>query len=529
MAHILVDSPNRGSKKIDLAGEHSLGRHPGQDVQIMDRLVSKQHCIIRKSGDGWVILDAGSRNGTFVNNKKIEGELVLTPGDRLMVGATRITFVDDKDPSHVEDEVDMTEMGAAPVIQTVMDAEDALEFFPSAQIKNPDDLRRDYEKLRFAYQLHRAIAGEWELKVLLGKVLEMILSFLPSLDRAMILLRDPESGDLYPAKSLFRPGVDTSKKIAVSRAIVNRVVQDKKGMLTNDAAVDDRFDGSHSIMMQGIRSAMAVPMMGHDARVIGMLHVDSLRKIGAFTERDLNVIQGFASQAALTVENAYFADKVKTDAATREKFQRFLSPNLVARVLNGELDFEKGGEERHVTILFSDIRQFTALAERHPAGTIVELLNRYFERMAEVVFDYDGTLDKFIGDALMGLWGAPLSTGKDIENAVRAAVRMQAAMREFNVEAEGIIGEHIQIGIGIDSGPVVAGLMGSSRTMNYTVIGSNVNRSARLCSKAKPGEILVSQTVFNALNDMIPCRAVEPMALKGFEKLVPVFSVSTRG
>jgi adenylate cyclase len=313
--------------------------------------------------------------------------------------------------------------------------------------------------------------------------------------------------------------------MSVSSTIVNRVVTDKKAVLSNDAIVDDRFDGAHSIVLQGIRSAMGVPMISREAEVIGILHVDSLKKIGAFTERDLNVVQGFASQAAISIENTYMARRIEEEAATRGKLSRFLSPNLVEQVLAGELNLDKGGAMREVTILFSDIRKFTALSERHTPTQIIDLLNAYFERMGELVFDYEGTLDKFIGDALMALWGAPVSGDNDAMNATNAAIRMQIAMREFNVEAEGIVGEHIGVGIGIDKGQVVAGLMGSSKTLNYTVIGGHVNRSARLCSAAAPGEVIISESVYADVKDEIECEPLEAMNLKGISKPVLTYRV----
>jgi len=527
MPYLIIETPKMGAQRILLEKVLSLGRHPSQDIQVMDRLVSKQHCVVKPgTGRDWDIEDVGSRNGTFVNNKRLVGAQKLCNGDRVMVGATRITFEDDEPAG--EEPLDITESAAAPLIQSVVDASSPMEFVPAAMIEDADVLRRDYEKLRFAYQLHREIALELDLNVLLGRILEMIMGFLPAVDRAMILLRKkpPEEG-LYVAKKHYRPGVDESMRMAVSSTIVNRVVEEKKAIMSNDAIVDSRFDGAHSIVLQGIRSAMAVPMLGHEHQVLGVLHVDSLKKIGAFSELDLNVVQGFAGQAALSIENAYMALKIEEDAQTRHKLQRFLSPNVVARVLQGEVELEKGGAPRNVTILFSDIRKFTNLSERHTPEQIVALLNGYFERMVEIVFDYDGTLDKFMGDAIMGLWGAPISSDLDTINAVNAAVRMQQAMKEFNVEAEAILGEGIGIGIGIDCGTVVAGLMGSSKTMNYTVIGAHVNRSSRLCSAAAAGEILISEPVLERVRGQVEADPKEPMVLKGIAKPVPVFSVRT--
>jgi adenylate cyclase len=524
MANLIIETPKLGTQTVELTGLHSVGRHPSQDIQVMDRLVSKQHCLVRRATQGWEVEDAGSRNGTFINNKRVEAATLLKHGDRIMVGATRITFEDE--PEVEEEVLDITESAAASVIQSVVDPSEALEFLPANMIEDTDLLRRDYEKLRFAYQLHREIALELDLNNLLQTSLEMIMSFLPAVDRALVLLRKKADEGLYVARRLYRKGIDESQKMTVSSTIVNRVVRDKKAVLSNDAIVDDRFDGAHSIMLQGIRSAMGVPMMGRDQEVLGVLVVDSLKKIGAFTERDLNTVQGFAAQAASSIENTYMARRIEEEAATRGKLQRFLSPNLVNRVLAGELELEKGGAPKDVAVLFSDIRKFTALSERHTPGDIIDLLNAYFERMAEIVFDYDGTLDKFIGDALMALWGAPLSGESDALNAARAAIRMQQAMREFNVEAEAIIGEGIGVGIGIDIGPVVAGLMGSSQTMNYTVIGAHVNRSARLCSAAKPGEIIISKTMWEQVRDEIPCEPLEPMVLKGIAQPVPVFRIT---
>jgi len=341
MAYLVIETPKMGTQRVELEEKHTIGRHPSQDVQVMDRLVSKQHCIVRKFTGGWRVLDAGSRNGTFVNNKRLMDPHHLSHGDRVMVGATRLTF---EDESEEEQEVlDITESSAAPLIQSIVDPSEALEFIPAAMIEDEDVLRRDYEKLRFAYQLHREIALEMELNELLDKVLEMIMSFLPAVDRGMILLRRKGEEGLYVAKRRYRPGVEESTKMSVSSTIVSRVVEEKKAILSNDAIVDDRFDGAHSIVLQGIRSAMGVPMLGHNENVLGVLHVDSLKKIGAFTERDLNIVQGFAAQAALSIENSFMARKIEEDAATRGKLQRFLSPNLVKRVLDGELELEKGG------------------------------------------------------------------------------------------------------------------------------------------------------------------------------------------
>ena len=216
MAFIIVETPKMGTERIELTGVHTIGRHPSQDIQVMDRLVSKQHCLVRKAAEGWECVDAGSRNGTFINNKRLVEPWLLKHGDRVMVGATRVTFEDEVEEE--QEEVDITESTAAPLIQSIVDPSEALEFVPAAMIEDEDVLRRDYEKLRFAYQLHREIALELDLDELLQSIMEMIMSFLPAVDRAMVLMRKKGEDGLYVARKHYRAGVDESMRMTVSAA-----------------------------------------------------------------------------------------------------------------------------------------------------------------------------------------------------------------------------------------------------------------------------------------------------------------------
>ncbi len=181
---------------------------------------------------------------------------------------------------------------------------------------------------------------------------------------------------------------------------------------------------------------------------------------------------------------------------------------------------------KQVSILFSDIRKFTPLSERHEAQEIVRLLNVYFEAMVEIIFQHQGTLDKFVGDEIMALWGAPISTPEDAVMAVGAAVRMQQHLKVLNQRFSEEFGDVLDVGIGIDTGRVVAGLMGSSRTMSYTVIGQYVNRASRLCSVAKAGEVLISEDTWHLVKDHVICEPMEPLKLKGISRPVPTWRVT---
>src|SRR5439155_16755331 len=224
---------------------------------------------------------------------------------------------------------------------------------------------------------------------------------------------------------------------------------------------DDRFASSHSIIALGVRSAMAVPLLNTSGEEVkGIMFLDSRERIAAFTTKDLEVLSAIAAQASVALENSEYARALEHEAAQRAQLSRFLSPALVEQAARGSIELTKGGALSELTILFSDIRGFTRISENAPPQEMVKMLNDYFEVMVDVLFEYNGILDKFIGDAIMGLWGAPVKRPDDATNAVRAAVKMQARLKEWNDDriASGKAG--FKIGIGLHTAQVVVGNMG---------------------------------------------------------------------
>ena len=296
----------------------------------------------------------------------------------------------------------------------------------------------------------------------------------------------------------IRNSANDQEELSISQTILQTVVDEKSAVISNDARLDSRFQGAQSIIVQGIRSTMCVPLLNSGKEVMGVIHLDNRIESGAFQERDLSIVQGLADQAAMAIENTRLVEEAKGAALSRQSFERLLSPNLVEKVLSGELAVNRGGELRTVTVLFSDIRGFTQMSEDQPAPEIVKLLNEYFEAMVEVVFANFGTLDKFMGDGLMAIWGAPVAGEDDAYYAIRAALEMKQELARLNATRSLRGEQELEIGIGIDTGSIVAGYLGSTKTMSYTVVGSAVNRAARLCGVAAPGDILVSDATLNA-------------------------------
>lgn len=218
-------------------------------------------------------------------------------------------------------------------------------------------------------------------------------------------------------------------------------------------------------------------------------------------------------------------EKLQANEQACQRFQRLISPDLADLISSGQMEVEKGGETRVATVLFADICGFTAMSESAGANEILELLNEYFEMLVEIVFRHHGTLDKFIGDEMMVIWGAPTSHEDDPIRAVQAALDMQSAIKTFNENRAELGGRFIQIGIGINTGQLVAGYIGSSRTMSYSVIGDTVNTASRLCSVAEGGQVIVSDSTYQHIKDRFEFTTLPPIKFKGKSKSVIAYQV----
>lgn len=518
-----VDSRGR-VHEVTLGHQATVGRHPDQDLQVLDRVVSKQHSIVEKDDTGrYFVRDAGSRNGTFVNGRLVETRSELRNGDRITIGSSEIVFSEEMKTDPLAGRVTIMAGNMDTHIRGRVASRDEGRFLPEGNVEDERHLRQDYEKLRISYELNQAIGLEMDLEVLLDKILDKAFEIFPA-DRGVILLKEAESATLVPMVVKARGGEANIENVRISQTILSEIMEEKQGLLSSDAMMDSRFAGSHSIILEQIRSTMTVPLM-HDDEVLGVIHLDSKIASGAFMEKDLQVLSGFARQAALMIRHQRLLTEFESQVVMREKLHRLLSPQLVEEVVSGRLDIKKGGELRRATVMFADIRGFTTISERMPPQEVVNLLNEYFELMVDIIFKYEGTLDKFVGDEIMAVWGAPITRPDDTERAVRAAVEMQQAMRRFN-EAQELSGNvGFEIGIGLNTGEVVAGYMGSTKSMNYTVMGDTVNTAARFCSTAGPQDVLIGENTFREVGFLFDLEKLPPTKLKGKLEHVDIYRV----
>ncbi|HEX4384068.1 MAG TPA: adenylate/guanylate cyclase domain-containing protein [Myxococcales bacterium] len=508
-----------------LGDNNVLGRSTTASVRLADREVSRKHSQIDKEGEDYVLRDLGSSNGTYLNGKRIFAPSKLKEGDEVLIGTSKMEFRFGKDDPRTKNaEIVRTEDKARELESVVARVGAKASFAPVEEVHDMNNLKRDYERLRIGHEFSTYIRLERDLNELLARILQIAFDLIPA-DNGVILLRDPHSQELViQAMRQRKPG---QGKVLVSDTLLAQVQETKEGVLTSDAITDARFQASHSIMALGVRSAMAVPLLNSSGdEVKGIMFLDSRERIAAFTTKDLEVLSAIAAQASVALENSEYARALEHEAAQRAQLSRFLSPALVEQAARGSIELTKGGTLTEMTILFSDIRGFTSISEKMPPQEVVKMLNDYFELMVDILFEHNGILDKFIGDAIMGLWGAPVKRPDDATQAVRAAVKMQERLKDWNVDrvAQGRV--PIDIGIGLHTGHVVVGNMGSSKALSYTAIGDGVNLASRLCGVAREGMVVISEEcAVRAGKSKFILEALPPAKVKNREAPVEIFKV----
>jgi class 3 adenylate cyclase len=288
-------------------------------------------------------------------------------------------------------------------------------------------------------------------------------------------------------------------------------------------SADERFSGSESLKISGLRSAMCAPLVGKET-LFGILYVDNLERALAFTQEELNVFALVAAQAGAAIDNAVAHEKIAQQSLQRSALERFLAPEVVEMVVANP-DIRLGGVNQEVTVMFADIRGFTAMSEDMEPSRVVEILNEYFTRVTDVIFDNGGTLDKYIGDAVMAVFGAPISKGNDAASAVTSAIQIQRLLIELNRDAAARKWPELRVGIGINTGSAIAGNIGSPRRLDYTVVGDAVNTAQRLMTNAAGGQILISESTAKKLGKSFDLERLPELKVKGRSEAVPVFRV----
>jgi HD-GYP domain-containing protein (c-di-GMP phosphodiesterase class II) len=270
-------------------------------------------------------------------------------------------------------------------------------------------------------------------------------------------------------------------------------------------------------VLEHLESSVLFPLLLKNG-LIGILSLGERINLQPYPSKVFDSIQMISNQMVMAIENSKLSN-------LRYAFSRYVSHQLVDGIMSDPEQIKLGGERRKITVLFADIRGFTTMTEKMRPEDVVDLLNTYLSGLTDVVFKYEGTLDKYIGDCVMAVFGAPIAHYNDTERAVIAAIEMQKYVDELNRERQEEGFEKVEIGVGINTGYVISGNMGSVDRMDYTVIGDVVNTASRLEGFAGRGQIVVTKEVYEEVKYFVDAHYLSAISVKGKEKPVEVYLV----
>ena len=546
MPYLLHFTEGGKEKRVEVHDKELLiGRAPDCGLILAQPGISRHHCKIVDEGGEVYIEDLHSKNGTRVNNVYIS-RTRLNPSDSILVaeflvqfntGSATATEEQPKPDPNTDRMVLLSENKelheeAGTIIRKVNELQDIIaQYDKEKEVTQAVDEITDARRIMTVIiEVAKALIAVKSVDEIIEKLMNLIFENLPA-DRGFLMLRN-EMKVLEPRVVKHRASTTTDEAIEISKTIANKAFNDKMAILTTDAQVDPRFAAGESIRFLGIKSAMCVPLF-HKQKTIGIIYLDSPTSAAIFGPSDLDLLTAMANFAAVGIEQAQLSEKIEQETSVRQRLERYHSPSIVTRILkdiNTNKDageFHLQAEERDVSILFADIVGFTPMSERMPPNKIAELLNEYFSEMTEVIFQYEGTLDKYIGDAIMAIFGAPNHMPDHCYRAVCTALDMLGRLTALNERRTAE--NQFSIRIGINSGRAVAGDIGSIKRMEYTVLGNTVNMASRIESMAcRPNQVVIGEGTYKAVHDQFVAEDLGPIRLKGISEKAHVYRVIDR-
>jgi adenylate cyclase len=543
MANVDADEPGRFrltyllhgvARSVEFSQPNVLiGRSPECDLVLNQSGMSRKHALIQRVGDGWIIVDQGSRNGTYVNRRRVVRQ-AIHDGDRISPGPEALTpivlsFHELPGGGSPESPVRFSpSTGAANVSLSIR----VDEYERTLELATP---QREGEKaaadlpwspmslIGLFKEVSEILLACQKLDDILEKVVALAMEHLP-VQRGAICLCDPSAATITP-RTVRAKGLVGGESIAISQSIAQAAIHAKQALLVTDAPSDARFARAQSIKEMDIRSAMCAPLY-HAGQVQGLIYVDTCEPATRLGAHDLELLTALGGLIAVGIEQARLREDANRERAIRERLARYSSPGVVEQIIAraSSNDGEMISEQRQVSVLFADLSGFTPMAEGMEPAEVARVLNGAFELLTDAVFAYEGTLDKYMGDAVMAIFSAPLSQPDHAERAIRAALRMQQLLDEFNRLRPEC--RSLRMRIGINSGTAVAGDIGSPVRKDYTVIGDMVNVASRLeSSVAEPGQIVIGPATYELVKDAFACQLLPELRLKGKQQLMRPYLV----
>ncbi len=511
----LVFEDSGVSHRVPVRDGLSLGRSSDNDVVLRDFSVSRHHARIEEKDGVPHLVDLESTNGVRINEEFVASG-AFSLGDFLGVGSFEL---------RVEEVAnDAGSLSSATYLRPLSEFNQdyGLEGQPQEISKEIGPRERVFEILA---QVAKVLLQVEELDPVLEKVMDLVFDQL-RVDRGFIVLFDEDGSPQLELNRVRESQVNEDAEVPISRTILDMVSQQQVAILTHDAQADQRFEAGRSVRIHQIRSAMCAPLW-HRERVIGVIYVDSPLHVGSFSASDLDLLTALSNYAAVAIERARLNENIRRERQARDRLERYHSPAVIEAVLSESGDDRATVTVRETSILFADIVGFTARCETLPPEDVAAFLNQFFSLAADVIFKYGGTLDKFIGDAVMAFFGAPLPQDDHAERAVRSALELLAALDEWNTEREAAGDDRVEVRVAVNSGPVVVGDIGSATRVDYTVLGNTVNVTSRLEEHvAKPGTIVLGESTQAAIADLFPTEPLGSVQLKGLSRKINIFRLA---
>lgn len=517
MPNLYVQTPANKNFTFEInRPETSIGRELKNDLILDDPRVSRLHAIVLKTNAECILRDLGSGNGTFINGQRIQpnSDFKLKEGDQIKLGSCTLTF-QKADPLRTQPSVDSFREVMQKTPNDLLSVS-ALHSFSASQEVPAIVYRQELEKkeriLRLFYDLNLKLSSVFSLDDIYKQVFDILMEVTPA--SRCFIFRRTEQGDFQQVAARMRKEGDVGDPLPISQTVFAKVASERVSVLLEDAQQDAGDMAAKSILYNQIQSVMAAPVVGPRG-LLGIIYVDRQDDLETFSADDLDLLNAVAVHTGIAFNTVITYERLQKQSQARASFERFLPRQVVDEILRSPERIRLGGVRQKITALFADVRNFTTLSENSTPEIIVGLLNRYFSMVSEIIFRHGGTLDKYIGDGLMAMFGAPYVTELDAIQAVRAAVEMQKAMVGFTEQlvSEGL--PAISIGIGINTGPAIVGYIGSETRLDYTAIGDTVNTAARLESLAQPGQIVISENTMQVLDESFMLNSLGTEKLKG--------------
>ncbi len=499
----------------------TIGRAEANTYTLPDTKVSSHHVRLVFENDEWRIQDIGSLNGTFVNSHRIT-DAVLAHGDRVLIGSTVLRFESTNAPPLHIDEPSIEEAASGVFVRSVTVDDPSSSSWrvrrtgtDTAQIDRDTRASLAESKLALIQLVSEQLVHVVDSADPMDEIMRIVVEQVGA-DRGFLCLLDSQGRPKPISYQGFGPG----EEVRMSRTILQRVLSERSGVLLKNTNAPDAI--LESLADKRVTSALCAPLWIGD-KIIGLLSLESTNFGRAFNEDDLDLLLVIAHQAALGIERARLAEKAEHERRARAHLGQYLDDKVAALVCREGADELMAPKEQVVTVLFCDLVSFTKMSEGLAPEALVDFIRDFLTIMTECIFSEGGTIDKYMGDAVMALFGAPIPDEESAEHAIRVALAMRDQVRSMRIPVPGK--GQLRVRIGINTGPLVVGNIGSARRLEYTAIGDTVNVAARLETFARPNEICVDEVTYKRAADKFYFQELGEIDVKNREQSVIVYKV----